>query len=103
MLRESAELAGIQVDARGVIDTSVTISITAERELVGLADALVARGGLAEARASLAEQVGPLATARAVAVIANFETMNRILDAGAVRVSAKHRARLGDLGLPVDW
>ena len=103
MLRESAELAGMQVDARGVIDTAVTTSIPAERELVGLVDALVAREGLAEARESLAEQVGPLATARAVGVIANFETMNRILDAGAVQVSARHRARLGDLDLPVDW
>lgn len=103
MLRESSELEGMSVDVRGVVDTSIATSVPGGHELVGFADALVSRVGLDTARETLVGSVGPLATARAAGVIANFETMNRILDAGAVQVSEKHRSRLGDLGLPVDW
>lgn len=103
MLRESSELAGMSVDVRGVVDISIGTSVPAGHELVGFADALVSRVGLEKARESLVGSVGPIATARAAGVVANFETMNRILDAGAVQVSEKHRARLGDLGLPLDW
>ncbi|NNF64341.1 MAG: hypothetical protein HKN07_08775 [Acidimicrobiia bacterium] len=103
MLRESSELAGIPVDLHTVVDTSITTEVPAGRELLALADALVSGLGLVEARSAVVDSVGPIAASRAVGVIANFETMNRILDAGAVRVSERHRANLAEVGLPVDW
>lgn len=103
MLRESSELSGRPVDVRGVVDTSIDTGVPAGLELVKLTDALVSRVGLQSARDALVAAVGPLASARAVAVVATFEMMNRILDAGGVQVSQKHRANLAEVGLHSDW
>lgn len=103
MLRASAETEGIEVDARAVVDPARDSGISAGRALLFFTDVLVGEGDLAGARTRLVDEIGPEAAARAAAVVANFEMMNRVLDAGQVRVPASQRAFLAEVGLPTTW
>lgn len=103
MLRASAQKAGTPVDVRGVVDVSTSVGVAHGEVLIGFSDALVSGNRLGEARDALMASLGPVATARAAGVVATFEMMNRILDAGVVQVKARTRERLVEVGLPVDW
>ena len=64
-----------------------------------MATALITGGGLDAARSALLRVAGTDATAQAVAVAANFEMMNRVLDATGCPVPARARKLEAPLGL----
>lgn len=82
-------------------DDTVDPSLPAGAELRDLATALVRGGGadLAKARDRVVEAAGDEAAARAVTVAANFEMMNRVLDATGCPVPERARRLAEPLGL----
>jgi hypothetical protein len=82
MLRASVQkTTGTSMDLRAVVDTDVDPGLAWGVELRDLATALASGKQLDESRDALMRAAGPQATAAAVGVCANFEMMNRILDA----------------------
>ena len=68
---------------RGLIDTSVDIGVRQYEALTGLSTALLARdsASTSAARDALVSAVGAAAAVRSIGVVANFQMMNRALDA----------------------
>lgn len=99
MLRASAITTGLTFDLRGLVDPDVSLGIPASRPLVEFTDALIAGTGVAHARRRLVNAVGKEGAARAALVAANFEMMNRIVDATGVPVPPRMAEIFGDLGL----
>lgn len=89
MLRASAEASGVDVDITAVVDSTRDPGVPAGRALLAFADALVLDDPdeLAVARRGLLDAVGETGTAKAAAVVGNFEMMNRCLDAIGARVA----------------
>lgn len=73
--------------------------LAAGAELSRLASALTAGEGLDAARAALVDTAGGRAAAAAVAVCANFQMMNRVVDAIGLPVPAADREMSRQLGL----
>lgn len=90
MLRWSAEETGRQIDVAGVVDARVDPGVPGGRELVALgraaAGARIDRGPLD----AVAAAIGAPAAFDAAAVAANFEIMNRVVDAVGLPVG-RHR------------
>lgn len=102
MLRASVQkLPGEQrFDLRAVVDEDIEPRLPHGVELREFATAVVTGRGLDAARASLARAAGPEAAAAAAGVCANFEMMNRILDAVGCPVPTRAREIATLLGLP---
>lgn len=103
MLRASAEANGQTVDMRGVGHVAVDSGVPGDAELTALTDAVVLRDPdeLATAVTRAADGLGAASAVRAIAVAANFEMMNRLLDATGVGPTASMRP-VGDLiGVPL--
>lgn len=102
MLRASAHATGVPVVVRGVVDAAVDLRVPAGDALRTLADAVTRRDEamLQAARRGLAAEVGPRGTVTAIAVAANFQMMNRILDATGVPISKRRRDLAAELGVP---
>lgn len=83
MLRESSKEEGNPARLRGLIDTSVDIEVRECETLCSLSTALVARdrSATSAARDSLVTAIGAAAALRSIGVVANFQMMNRALDA----------------------
>ncbi len=102
----SAQTAGIPVDLRSVTDRAIDSNIPAGAQLLDFVDALIHThsandsGTIETTRQALIETAGADRAARAALVIANFEMMNRILDATGVPVPNRMGEITSELGLP---
>lgn len=100
MLRASAKATGAQLDLRGVVDDEVDPLVPYGIHLRAFADAVMRRddAGLDAVRERLTVAVGRDGAATAAGVAANFEMMNRRLDATGVPVPRGGLAILDQLG-----
>lgn len=103
MLRASAEANGESIDLLAVGDETRDVGLPGGRYLSALAEAVVLRDNdeLFVARQRCVDELGQQATDRAVAVAANFEMMNRLLDAIGVGPSAAMRPMGELIGVPL--
>ncbi len=102
MLRWSVQTTGAELDLAGVADPMVDPLVPAGRELLALADAVVLRDeqerdAALEALVPLVDNAGAV---RAAAVIANFEMMNRNLDAMGIGPTDAMAEIASDLRIP---
>ena len=83
MLRESSTKEGTPAHLRGLVDTSVDLAVHVGEHLRGLSTALVARDRprLDNARSLIVAALGEEAAVTSIGVVANFQMMNRALDA----------------------
>jgi hypothetical protein len=82
-----------------VTDDALDPQLPGGTALRAFATALLAGRGVAPARGALVDAVGPARCARAAAVAADFEMMNRLVDATGCPVPAGMRQMAGALGL----
>ena len=103
MLRASAEATGQPVDMRGVGLVAVDSGVPGDAVLSALTDAAVLRDTdeIESARRRCIGALGPEATVRAAAVAANFEMMNRLLDAAGVGPSRQMLPIGDEIGVPL--
>lgn len=89
MLRESSRRSGVDIALGSVFDSAIDPGLPLGPELLRFVDAAVLRDyrELPAARAALSALTGTDFVREAAGVIANFEMMNRILDATGVAVS----------------
>ena len=97
MLSSSAETTGRPLDVRAIVDPSIDPLVPGGRELIALGRAAVSTRPDRTAFDSLVEAIGLEAAVEAVGVAANFEIMNRVVDATGLPVSKGSRATLGHL------
>jgi hypothetical protein len=104
MLRASVrKLPGEQrIQLRAVVDDDIDPGLPHGVELRKFATAVVTGRALDAARDSLARTAGPETAAAAAGVCANFEMMNRILDAVGCPVPKRTREISTLLGLPAE-
>lgn len=104
MLRESAEATDTPLDLRGVVDDRIDPLVPAAQRLRAFADACTRRDASARTttRGALTDTLGAAAAATAAGVVANFEMMNRILDATGVPIPRRRLAILRELGRSPD-
>ena len=98
MLRASADANNETVAMRGIGHVTVDSGLPGDAELTALTDAVVLRDPdeLDIARSRAIDRLGAESTVRALAVAANFEMMNRLLDAAGVGPTAAMRP-IGEL------
>jgi len=103
LLRASAQHTNALVELRGLTDPSIDTKVPAAAELMRFADAIVDRndGRLAASRDALVDKLGEEAAVAAAGVAANFEMMNRVLDAAGVDVPESAWTLAPDLGFEV--
>ncbi len=103
MLRASSEQEGTPATLRGVVDRTIDLGVTAGRHLRDLATAVVARHrrSTEASRAAVVETLGEEAALTAIGVVANFQMMNRALDAIGIPATLDHTVAT-DLGIDVD-
>ena len=100
MLRASVQkTTGRPAELRAVVDDRVDPGLPWGVELRDLATAMVTGQRLDECREALRLRAGPRAAAAAVGVCANFEMMNRILDATGCPVPESRASVAGLLGI----
>jgi hypothetical protein len=99
MLRASVKKTGEGVDLRAIIDERHDPGLDWGGPLRALATAMSTGTGLEPARATLAAVASEAVVAAAVGVCANFEMMNRILDATGCPVPDHARPMARHLGL----
>jgi hypothetical protein len=102
MLRASAEATGSPINYRAILDEEVDPRLPWGVELRDLATALTTGKDLPTARSVLAGVAGERAAAAAVSVCANFQMMNRVLDATGCPVPAHARPSAELLGVALD-
>jgi hypothetical protein len=103
MLRASADKNNETINLFGVGNETIDSGVPHATALSALAEAAVLRDEheMPIARDHAVEELGVAATVRAVAVAANFEMMNRLLDAVGIGPTGARRA-IGELiGVPL--
>lgn len=82
-------------------DTSVDTEVAAGGQIIELTDALLSADPvvIAAKRKAMVAQVGHAATAATAAVVANFQMMNRILDAVGVPTPSARLELADELGV----
>ncbi|NND74571.1 MAG: hypothetical protein HKN44_06150 [Ilumatobacter sp.] len=103
MLRASAEANDETIDLRGVGDVSVDSGVRHGHVLGAVVEAAVLRDAdeMDIARERAVQALGSAGAVRAIAVTANFEMMNRLLDAVGIGPPAS-RLAIGDaIGIPL--
>ena len=103
MLRASAEATGEPVDMRGVGLVAVDSGVPGDGALSALTDAAVLRDvdEIDAARGRCIDALGPVTATRAAAVAANFEMMNRLLDAVGVGPTRQMLPTGDEIGVPL--
>ncbi|NND84143.1 MAG: hypothetical protein HKN46_03245 [Acidimicrobiia bacterium] len=97
MLSWSAQETGRDLDLRGLVDASVDpLPGVGGRELVALGRAVVERVPNASHAERLAETIGPLGAVQAAGVAANFEIMNRVVDAVGLPLGRGRRRQMDE-------
>lgn len=100
MLRASAQATGVEIDLRSIGDRTRHPGRDDAAVLLRFTDALVGRTtDLEPARRAVGHLLGSEAVAHAAGAAANFEMMNRIVDAVGIPVSPSMQAMAVDLGL----
>jgi hypothetical protein len=102
MLRASGEATGTPIEYRAIVDDDVDPLLPWGAQLRDLATALTLGKDLPAARSVLVEVAGAQAAAAVVAVCANFQMMNRVLDATGCPVPAQARSSTEVLGIELD-
>lgn len=104
MLRASVQRlpGGQRFDLRAVVDEGIEPRLPHGVELREFATAAVTGRGLDAARDAVARVAGPEAATAAAGVCANFEMMNRILDAVGCPVPTRAQEIATLLGLPAE-
>lgn len=97
MLRWSAQETGRTIDLAGIIDARVDPGVPGGRELAALGRA--ARGAAVDRSPldAVADVIGPAAAFDAAAVAANFEIMNRAVDAVGLPIGRHQRTQEAEL------
>ena len=103
MLRASAQVTSIALDARAITDPTVDPLVPAGRALLAFVDAVLGDDtGSRELRENVLQRVGPTGLVDTAGVIGTFEMMNRIADAtgmpvgkGTLKRTAAWRTQLG--------
>jgi hypothetical protein len=103
MLRESSKLENHNVALKAIISELVESGIPNGQAIIEFVDAAILRDQyeLPDARQQLIDQLGVEATQRVAEVAANFQMMNRILDAVGVPVNQRLSAVVDELGLTI--
>ena len=103
MLRESARAHDLPVNVLAVTQPQLDSGVPHGAELLALVDAIALLDfyELPDARADLIAAAGTGAATRAVAVCANFEGINRVVDAVGVPVNKRFYDIGNDLGVQV--
>ncbi len=97
MLSWSASETGRNLDPRGLVDASVDPLPGAGGDaLAALGRAVVERAPNSSHAKRLAESTGPLGAVQAAGVAANFEIMNRVVDAVGLPLGRGNRRQLAD-------
>lgn len=100
MLRASARETGRPYDLSAITHPDRDTRLPAGTELVDFVTAVIQRpADLPAARARLVETVGAAGTIRAAAVAANFQMMNRLVDATGVPIGPSLREIAAELEL----
>ena len=83
MLRESSTKEGIPAELRGLTDTGIDLGVRFGSDLRDLSTAMVERDRVStdRARGRILAALGSQAAVTAIGVVANFQMMNRALDA----------------------
>ncbi len=79
------------VDLGGIVDSAVDPLLPGGRQLVGLARCITNRAPDRGAFDAVAGVLGPEAAVDAAAVAANFQVMNRVVDATGLPVGRRRR------------
>lgn len=85
------------LDVAAVVDDARDVGIAGGRELIALARASTQVVADRSALDAVAEQIGMPAALDAVAVAANFQIMNRVVDATGLPIGRKHRANATEI------
>ena len=103
MLRASSQQEGAPATLRGVVDRTVDVGVIGARPLRDLATAVVARDARSTdaSRAAVVETLGEQAAVTAIGVVANFQMMNRALDAVGIPATLD-RTVATELGIDLD-
>ena len=103
MLRESARAHNVAVNVLAVTQPALDSGLPHGAELLAFVDAIALLDfyELPEARAELIAAAGTGAATRAAAVCANFEGINRVVDAIGVPVNKRFYDIGDDLGVQV--
>ncbi len=97
MLSWSASETGRTLDLRGLVDASVDpLPGAGGAALVALGRAVVEQAPNPSHAERLAESIGPLGAVQAAGVAANFEIMNRVVDAVGLPLGRGNRRQLAD-------
>lgn len=97
MLRASCEAAGERAHLGVINDRSIDPGIVGGRQLTDLVEAAFGRADIATATGAVRDIGGSDALVDAVAVIANFEMMNRVAEAIGMPVGPGMRTRSAEL------
>ncbi len=103
MLRASAEQQALTVDLLAARDPFVAAGLEHDSIILAFVDAIVLRDDdeLELAREQLVDTAGAEVVEAVAAITANFEMMNRILDATGVPVAARYATVGETLGLSI--
>lgn len=97
MLSWSAEITQTPLDLRAVIDPAVDPLMPGGRAVLDLTDAVLRGSRSEEPVGCVRDQLGERGLMHAVAVIGNFQMMNRVADGTGMPVSGGTRSRLAGL------
>lgn len=91
MLSWSAQETNRHVDLVGIVDAEVDPGLPGGKQLATLGRAVITRGRQREAFDATAAELGAAVALDAAAVAANFEIMNRVVDAVGLPIGARRR------------
>lgn len=91
MLSWSARETGRAVDPGAIVDPSIDPLLPGGRELIALAQAVSQAGSDAGPLEAVASEIGLEAAVDAAAVAANFQIMNRVVDATGLPIGSRRR------------
>lgn len=97
MLSWSATETGREIDLAGIVDPTADPGLPAGRELVALARRASVATADADALEAVASLIGRAAAIDAAAVAANFQVMNRVVDATGLPIGSKRREENAEL------
>ena len=102
MLGSSATETGRSIDLRAIVDGAVDPGIVAGRELIDLARTCTQTTPDRTALDAVAVVIGTPAAVDAAAVSANFQIMNRVVDATGLPIGKKRRSDAADMIADLD-
>jgi len=102
MLSSSATETGRSLDLRAIVDDAVDSGIVAGRALIDLARECTQTSPDRTALDAVSALIGRAAAVDAAAVSANFQIMNRVVDATGLPIGKKRRSDAADMIADLD-